>query len=101
MKWAGGTVVKADRWYASSKTCSACGEKKETLSLGERTFVCEVCGFEADRDHNAAINLMKLAVSLTVTACCPGSSGSLVSERVKLLVGQEPSVDEAHLELVK
>lgn len=90
MGWAGGTVIKADPFYPSSKTCSACGAVKETLNLGERTFVCPECGLEIDRDENAAINLRNLAVSSTVTACCPGSSGSLVSGRTKLPVEQEP-----------
>lgn len=47
-----------DRWYPSSKTCSACGSVKAKLSLGERTFVCPDCGTVLDRDLNAAINIM-------------------------------------------
>jgi putative transposase len=47
----------ADRWYPSSKTCSRCGAVKESLGLGERTFVCESCGLSLDRDLNAARNL--------------------------------------------
>ncbi|MFM7370697.1 MAG: zinc ribbon domain-containing protein, partial [Sphaerospermopsis kisseleviana] len=44
-----------------SKTCSRCGHKKENLSLSERIYYCENCGFEIDRDLNAAINLSRLA----------------------------------------
>ena len=47
-----------DRWYPSSKTCSNCGSVKTKLSLSERVFHCDTCGFEIDRDLNAAINLM-------------------------------------------
>ena len=47
-----------DRFYPSSKTCSACGSVKAKLSLGERTYVCEECGLVMDRDLNAAINIM-------------------------------------------
>jgi len=94
MEWAGGTVIKADQWFPSSKTCSACGKIAESLSLSERVFRCD-CGFEVDRDLNAAINLKNLAVSSTVTACCPGGSGSHRKTRTKLLVGQEPSASEA------
>ena len=57
-------IIIADRWYPSSKICSHCGHKKEVLSLSERTFHCENCGLEMDRDLNAAINLSRLA-----TAC--------------------------------
>jgi putative transposase len=39
------------------KTCSACGEVRETLSLADRVFECSACGLKIDRDLNAAINL--------------------------------------------
>ncbi|MEV6660566.1 RNA-guided endonuclease TnpB family protein [Nocardia fluminea] len=54
--WRGGAVTVADRWYPSSKRCSACGTINPTQSLADRVFSCG-CGFRADRDHNAAINL--------------------------------------------
>ncbi|MBO3463658.1 transposase [Aetokthonos hydrillicola Thurmond2011] len=53
----GSQLVVVDRWFPSSKTCSNCGTKKETLSLSERVFDCEHCNFNIDRDLNAAINL--------------------------------------------
>jgi putative transposase len=58
--WCGATVVKADRFYPSSKTCSTCGEVKAKLSLSERTYRCQSCGVSVDRDVNAAINLARL-----------------------------------------
>jgi putative transposase len=60
--WYDKTLVVADRFYASSKTCSRCGTKKATLSLAERTFECDHCRVRLDRDLNAALNLKKLAV---------------------------------------
>ncbi|MGH8001338.1 MAG: RNA-guided endonuclease InsQ/TnpB family protein [Brasilonema sp.] len=50
-------LVVADRWHPSSKTCSSCGHKKESLLLSERVYTCEHCGHMMDRDFNAAINL--------------------------------------------
>ena len=50
-------VDEADRFFASSKTCSHCGHKKADLLLSQRTYHCTECGFECDRDLNAAINL--------------------------------------------
>lgn len=50
-------VVIADRWFASSKTCSACGARRAALLLSERIFICYECGFLGDRDLNAAVNL--------------------------------------------
>jgi putative transposase len=58
-KMYGKILVVADRFFPSSKTCSKCGHKKEELKLSERTFVCDICSFEIDRDLNAAINLEK------------------------------------------
>lgn len=52
-------LVKAPRFFASSKTCSQCGTRKEDLKLSDRTYKCEHCGLSIDRDLNAAINLMK------------------------------------------
>lgn len=65
-------LVLADRWFPSSKTCSACGAKtKRTMSLSVRTWTCETCGMQHDRDLNAARNLAAFdpAVSSTVAAC--------------------------------
>lgn len=64
----GSNLVVVDRWFSSSKICSSCGVKKEALTLDERVFQCERCGFECDRDLNAALNL-KNAVSHIVSAC--------------------------------
>jgi putative transposase len=58
--WYGSRLVVADRFYPSSKTCSACGWAKAKLTLAERTYACEACGLRIDRDLNAARNLAKL-----------------------------------------
>ena len=56
-EWYGSELVVHDRFMPSSKTCSQCGDVKDSLSLSDRTFRCEGCGHEQDRDLNAAINL--------------------------------------------
>lgn len=56
-------IIVADRWFASSKTCSNCGEVKSELALSERMYHCEVCTFNCDRDINAAINLKNYAIN--------------------------------------
>lgn len=56
-KWYGTELIVADRFFPSSKTCSNCGSKKDKLKLSERKYKCENCGFEIDRDLNAAKNL--------------------------------------------
>lgn len=86
-RWYGAILVKANRLYPSSKRCSRCGHVKETLGLGERTYRCEECGLEMDRDLNAACNLKILAVSSTVTAYRQGSAGPAHVGRAKLPSG--------------
>jgi len=70
----GGQVVVADRFFASSKTCSGCGHKLENLPLSVREWTCPQCGANHDRDVNAAINLKNMAVSSTVCAS-PAQAG--------------------------
>ncbi|MFT0169737.1 RNA-guided endonuclease InsQ/TnpB family protein [Paraburkholderia mimosarum] len=52
----GGQVVVAERFFASSKTCSACGHKLNDLPLAVREWTCPACGGTHDRDVNAAVN---------------------------------------------
>jgi putative transposase len=78
--WRGVHLVTVDRFYPSSKTCSACGWIDEDLDLSVRTFVCEACGLVIDRDLNAAINLFTEALQTTGSfseshASGQGSSG--------------------------
>ena len=47
----------ADRFYPSSKTCHQCGYIKSDLKLSDREYICPVCGYHADRDYNASLNL--------------------------------------------
>ena len=58
--WAATTVHIADRWYPSSKTCSACGVVKAKQRPPERMFRCDECPPVLDRDLNAARNLAQL-----------------------------------------
>ncbi|MFD0855814.1 RNA-guided endonuclease InsQ/TnpB family protein, partial [Actinomadura adrarensis] len=79
--WHGGHLHVADRWFPSSKRCSACGRRKPSLTLAERTYQCDVCGLSLGRDVNAAINLRDLAASgaESLNACGgdvrPGAAG--------------------------
>ena len=57
--WSDGSMlVAADRFYPSSKTCSACGAVRAKLSLAERVFYCDNCQYAQDRDLNAALARM-------------------------------------------
>ncbi|MGL4569030.1 MAG: RNA-guided endonuclease InsQ/TnpB family protein [Fusobacteriaceae bacterium] len=62
--FAGKQVVKVDKFFPSSKTCSICGTKKSELHLSERVFYCESCNTELDRDLNASINIREAGKKL-------------------------------------
>lgn len=56
-QWYGRTVVAVDRWFPSSKLCSACGTLQEKMPLNVREWTC-ACGAVHDRDVNAAKNVL-------------------------------------------
>ena len=70
----GAVLHVIDRWYPSSKTCSACGAVKAKLSLSERVYRCDACGLAIDRDLNAAINIC-VAGSAPETVNAHGGTG--------------------------
>jgi putative transposase len=86
-------LVVIDRWYPSSKTCSACGHLLAGLSLSTRHWTCPSCRARHDRDINAAKNI--LAAGLAVARGSPGDAcGADVrhpgSCRVQSALKQEP-----------
>lgn len=60
---AGRRLLACDRWYPSSKTCSACGHLLGHLDLGVRAWACPSCGARHDRDVNAAKNILAFALA--------------------------------------
>ena len=63
----GRKLMVVDRFYPSTKTCSACGHLLVSLSLGTRHWTCPGCGTLHDRDINAAKSI--LAAGLAADAC--------------------------------
>jgi putative transposase len=68
-EWYGRELITVDRWFPSSKLCSACGTLRSKMPLNVRTWTCD-CGTTHDRDVNAAKNI--LAAGLAVSACGDG-----------------------------
>jgi putative transposase len=83
----GREIAIADRWYPSSKTCSACGYLLANLSLGTRQWVCPGCGVLHQRDENAAKNIER-AAGLAVNAC-GGTVRRVGAARVRVPAKQE------------
>lgn len=57
-KWNNRNFHQIDRWFPSSKTCSCCGHKMETMDLKIREWECPSCNTVHDRDLNAALNIL-------------------------------------------
>lgn len=66
LKDVGKKLIKIDKWFPSSKTCSCCGAVKQSLSLSDRVYVCD-CGSILDRDINAAINIKNEGIKILGT----------------------------------
>lgn len=81
-------VVKAGRFFASSKTCACCGWKKEDLTLSDRVFICDDCGHTMDRDLNAAINLKNTVSSTEIYAYGDRVSPRASNGDVEAVVGE-------------
>ena len=57
------TLHKIGRWTPTTKCCSVCGHKNENLTLADREWTCRKCNTHLDRDHNAALNILKEGVA--------------------------------------
>ena len=85
--WHGRNLVVVDRWFPSSKLCSACGALAGRMPLNVRSWTCR-CGTVHDRDVNAARNI--LAEGLSVIAC----GGGVRPPRTNVRTGQSSAKQE-------
>ena len=90
----GRRVIVVDRWYPSSKTCSACGYLLAALSLDRRHWTCPSCGTRHDRDINAAQNILAAGLAVAGDTFPGRACGADVrhpgTSRVQSAVKQEP-----------
>ncbi|HBN11069.1 MAG TPA: transposase [Ruminococcus sp.] len=63
----GKQLIKIDKWFPSSKTCSNCGNVKENLSLSDRAYHCSNCGITLNRDYNASVNIKNQGMKLVIS----------------------------------
>lgn len=81
-------LVTADRWYPSSRLCSVCNWKNEALTLKDREWTCAQCGTHHDRDHNAALNLKRLATATALPVASPSGNGGAASGTTPVAAGK-------------
>ena len=60
--WNNKYFYKLDKYFASTQTCSRCGNKQE-MPVGVRTYQCQSCGLTLDRDYNASLNIQREGIS--------------------------------------
>lgn len=91
--WYGATLVVADRFFPSTRRCSACGILGDKLDLSDRLFRCSRCGHAADRDTNAAVNLANYSAVVA-----PGQQLDATSRGPRSQGTPEPHVAAKHAE---
>ncbi len=93
--WYGCHLVEADRYFPSSKMCTACGRRKPNLTLADRVFECDHCGTRIDRDLGAAINVARLGVPTPVGEQSPAGSGPVAGRGATHETEPAPASDAA------
>ena len=83
--WYGKTLIAADRFFASSRTCSVCGWHNDGLTLRDREWECPVCHTRHDRDRNSALNLESFGLS------------ALAGDAGEVKPPEMPAVDESRV----
>jgi putative transposase len=87
-KWYGKKLIKVDRFYPSTKTCSNCGYINNNLTLSDREWTCPICGTYHDGDINASRNLY--LVGLEQPDVKPVEIGSVDDRKVIALPKKHP-----------
>lgn len=88
--WYGRRLIKIDRFFPSTKTCSECGTTGHVLSLSVREWTCPDCGVHHDRDRNAAINIR--TAGLAGIACGENVSLGMHLHSKQSSMKQEPDL---------
>ena len=73
-------VVVLDKLFPTSKFCSNCGKKNDSLTLKDREFICPNCGNKKDRDIHAANNMIYFYLKYYNA---PGTDVSMPVKRIK------------------
>jgi len=100
----GRQLVVIDRWYPSSKTCSACGHLLAELILSTRHWTCPSCRARHDRDINAAKNIRAAGRAVARRSpgdACGGDVRHSGSSRVQSPVNQEPQPPRAGIPVLQ
>ncbi|MHA1298763.1 MAG: RNA-guided endonuclease TnpB family protein [Candidatus Helarchaeota archaeon] len=97
----GGHLIFVDRYFPSSKLCSACGLKKKDLKLKDRSWTCPNCSTDHDRDINASISIKKESlyllkqkhITIINNDTAAGTAVDAFGEDVRLMLHQQSSMN--------
>ncbi len=91
----GKAFIRTNRWFPSSKACSACGHVCDKMGLEVRHWVCSHCGASHDRDVNAARNIRDEGIRMLAAGTVASASRGSVSRRKKLAASRAARPNEA------
>ena len=93
----GVSLAVVDRFYSSSKTCSACGAVNSALTLADRSWQCPACGEHHQRDHNAAVNILAESIR-AAQMVSPAKTDQATAGAAGIACGEEGA--DAHREML-
>ena len=100
----GKNLLEASRWFPSTQLCARCsGRPKTKLTLSDRQYGCQHCGWDCDRDLNAAINLKNVAPALWATLKGHGENvrpAGALPQRAGLVEVSMGAVESAQVRLI-
>ncbi|MFB2838208.1 RNA-guided endonuclease InsQ/TnpB family protein [Floridanema evergladense] len=85
LKRVGGILVEVDRFFPSTKLCSCCKYKNDSLTLKDREWTCPVCKTYHDRDENAAKNIREEGINILSTNTVGQTEFQACGEQVRLV----------------
>lgn len=91
--WNNKVIVKVDRFFPSSKTCSNCNYINQGLTLKDREWTCQSCNTSHDRDFNASINIKKQGLKILSGS---GIESDIKQKQSKALPLGESMTSESH-----
>jgi putative transposase len=90
------TPVVVDRHKPTTKSCAGCGKERE-IALGERTYRCSACGWEAERDYNSALNMIRFGLGIPTLRLNWREVKPVEREAAARILGSNPYIRVSYL----
>ena len=90
------TPVVVDRHKPTTKSCAGCGKERE-IALGERIYRCSACGWEAERDYNSALNMIRFGLGIPTLRLNWREVKPVEREAAARILGSNPYIRVSYL----